>query len=75
MTRREVRQVSELPDPELPASPRPVGELPYPVGDELDRIAFHNMLEYRRRSDLLQGPAKQVHRGEPHPCDVDGPRA
>jgi diguanylate cyclase (GGDEF)-like protein/PAS domain S-box-containing protein len=48
--------VSELPDRELPVSERPVSglpvsglpvhEKPYPVGEELGRIAFHNMLEY-----------------------------
>ena len=38
--------MSEFRDPELPASALPFAERPYPVGDELDRIAFHNMLEY-----------------------------
>jgi diguanylate cyclase (GGDEF)-like protein/PAS domain S-box-containing protein len=46
-----VRQVSELQDTELLASAvavsgLPVDDRPFPVGDELDRIAFHNMLEY-----------------------------
>ncbi len=30
----------------LVATGAPVDERPFPVGDELDRIAFHNMLEY-----------------------------
>jgi PAS domain S-box-containing protein len=48
--------VSEVQDPELlaselsasslPISGLPVDERTFPVGDELDRIAFHNMLEY-----------------------------
>jgi diguanylate cyclase (GGDEF)-like protein/PAS domain S-box-containing protein len=37
--------VSGLPVSALPVSALPVHERPYPVGDELDRIAFHNMLE------------------------------